>query len=219
MIKNVEVDKINQTYFSNIRSDMAQFLPDNYFKILEVGCGEGEFIKNINKNIEYWGIEPSDAYFSAELKLYRVFKGTYLEVCNELPNNYFDLIICNDVIEHMVNCEEFFDSIKMKMSQKSYIIGSVPNVRHLSNLYNLIIKKDWMYKDYGILDKTHLRFFTKKSLLNFLNKNGFIVERYEGINFENINFLSFKSIVSFILYKIMGEDTKYIQYAFRCRKQ
>ena len=76
-----------------------------------------------------------------------------------------------------------------------------------------------MYKDYGILDKTHLRFFTKKSLLNFLNKNGFIVERYEGINFENINFLSFKSIVSFILYKIMGEDTKYIQYAFRCRKQ
>ena len=49
-------------------------------------------------------------------------------------------------------------------------------------LYHLIVKKDWQYQDHGVLDRTHLRFFTKKSLIRLIGKSGFEISSIEGIN-------------------------------------
>ena len=111
-----------------------------------------------------------------------MLNGLYEDVYAELPDNYFDLIICNEVIEHFRDHDVFFESIKNKMSKNSYIIGTIPNVRYAKNLYHLLFNKDWKYENEGILDRTHLRFFTEKSLRRTFNKHDFIIDEFYGIN-------------------------------------
>ena len=117
------------SYYSNFRSEVMRFLPDEYHRVLEIGCGEGNFNTNLNYHCEHWGIEPSfDAAKVASNKLFKILSGTYEEMHDRLPDSYFDLIICNDVIEHMVDHNAFFISIKKKMTNDSFIIGSIPLV-------------------------------------------------------------------------------------------
>src|ERR1700690_1990668 len=100
-------------YYGCIRPEVVRLLPSQYYKVLEIGCGEGNFQTNLNQHCEYWGIEPFQAAAKvASNKLYKVLTGTYEEVFDRLPNSYFDLVICNDVIEHMVDHNSFFLTIK-----------------------------------------------------------------------------------------------------------
>ena len=62
------------------------------------------------------------------------------------------------------------------------LIGSIPNVRYYENVMQFLLEKDWMYRDYGILDRTHMAFFTAKSLRRTLERSGFKVARLTGIN-------------------------------------
>ena len=108
--------------------------------------------------------------------------------------------------------------IKNKMTETSYFIGSIPNVRFYSNLFRLLIFKDWRYQDSGILDNTHLRFFTKKSLIRIFSENGFIIDELKGINGTKFSFFSITLLFKNILILLFGKDSRYYQYAFRLIK-
>ena len=120
----------------------------------------------MDKCSEYWGVEPHNevAKFAAN-KLDKVIVGKIRTVFDDLPNNYFDLLICNDVLEHLEDENWFLANIKQKMKIGSIIIGSIPNIRYISVLLKLLIWRDLEYTDSGVLDKTHFRFFTKKKFL------------------------------------------------------
>lgn len=210
----------NNEYFGkSLRNEVAKHLPQilETHNILEIGCGEGAFIKNLQKHNEYWGIEPNKhAAENAKKALTNVLCGKYSEISNLLPDNYFDLVICNDVIEHMEDAEEMLLSIRTKIKKSGFLVASIPNVRHITNLYNLLIKKDWLYTDSGILDRTHLRFYTKRSIRNLFESNGYSINKLVGINeFNVINTSSRESIkrlVAKVACIIMGNDTKYRQF-------
>ena len=90
-------------YYQWNRSEMNIFIPEQYSKILEIGCGEGNFRENLKKKNEYWAIEPvQDIAKRASEKLDKVYIGTYHEMEDRIPDNYFDLVVCNDVIEAYV---------------------------------------------------------------------------------------------------------------------
>ena len=74
---------------------------------------------------------------AAEDKLYKVIIGDFMEINELLPDHYFDLIICNDIIEHIDDYNLFFKILKKKMNVDSHIIGSIPNVRFYDNLIRL----------------------------------------------------------------------------------
>jgi SAM-dependent methyltransferase len=171
-------------YYSSPRQEVAEFLPDLPNPcVLEIGCGEGAFSTQVPAAREYWGVEPHlEAAIVAEKRLTRVLVKSYQSCQDDLPDRYFDLLVCNDVIEHMTDHDSFLDSVKRKLARGAYIIGSVPNVRHFSVLYRLLIKKDWPYADSGILDRTHLRFFTEESLRRSLIRAGYDLELLAGIN-------------------------------------
>jgi 2-polyprenyl-3-methyl-5-hydroxy-6-metoxy-1,4-benzoquinol methylase len=153
---------LNYEYHS--RLDIVEFIPESFTKVLEIGCGKGAFLRQMRNQCEYWGIEPdAEAAKIASKQLARVFVGKFSEVKNEIPDRYFDLVICNDVIEHMDDHEEFLKDIRAKCVDNAHLIGSIPNVRYILNLYELLIKRDWRYVNAGILDRTHKRFFTEKS--------------------------------------------------------
>ncbi len=217
------MDEVSKYYLAT-RPDLLAFLPNTHrnLKILEVGCGAGNFRSNFSDGCEYWGIEPSQkAAKIAQQKLDKVLVGTFQEVFEELPIDYFDYVICADVIEHMENEVWFLQSIKKNMRNEALIVGSIPNVRYIWNLYSLLILKDWKYADIGVLDRTHLRFFTKKSLIRTFKTNGYLIEKLNGINEISIGGGTLKSLIINVLVNIfswlLGRDSRYLQFGFRIK--
>ena len=196
---------------------MTSLLPNKYSKVLEIGCSEGDFRENLSQELEYWGVEPVEhAATIASKKLDKVLIGTYQEMSNHIPNDYFDLVICNDVIEHMVNPDEFFQSIKEKINSDGYLVASVPNVRYLYNLFEILVRKDWKYKNEGILDRTHLRFYTEKSLKRTIIDNGFLIDQFMGINpFWYGSGL--KRCLFYFSILLFGKDVRFSQFGIRIR--
>jgi 2-polyprenyl-3-methyl-5-hydroxy-6-metoxy-1,4-benzoquinol methylase len=219
-----------QTYFSARRPQMAAFLPEHFERTLEVGCGDGNFSQHFLASArECWGIEPNRAAAEqARAKLARIFVGTFEQFRAELPHDHFDLVVCNDVIEHMPSHDDFLEQIRINLTRDGLIVGSVPNVRHITLLVKLLLLKDWPYADDGILDRTHLRFFTEKSLRQIFVQNGFIVEKLQGIRSiikDGVTGLPYGKnlIIRLATLALVGlslgywRDIQYPQIAFRIR--
>jgi len=205
-------------YYQGSRPEIIDLINHSPKRILELGCGDGSFRLLLDGELEYWGIEPfNKAAELARKNLHKVINDTYESAFPYLPDNYFDLIICNDVIEHFTDHDSFFSSIKTKISEDGYIVGSIPNVRHIYNLLNLVFKKDWKYQDDGILDQTHLRFFTEKSLRRTFMQHGYSIERLKYIEIIKPRFFPPRRLFYNILILIFGQDTRPLQFGFRIK--
>jgi 2-polyprenyl-3-methyl-5-hydroxy-6-metoxy-1,4-benzoquinol methylase len=198
-------------YYRNVRPEMLDFVPRDAGRILEVGCGEGLFGRQLidRQGAEVWGVEPNaEAAKVAATHLTKAENGLFGEGI-AAPRNYFDCIIFNDVLEHM---EDPWQALRIAerflRDGNATVVASIPNFRHWDNLVEVVIGKDFRYKEAGILDKTHLRFFTEKSIRDFFADAGYGVVRMAGINptasrkFKLINFLSGNAI----------RDMRYLQY-------
>lgn len=160
---------------------MRTYLPKAAARVLEIGCDEGDFGAQLDA--EVWGVEPqADAAAIATPRLHRVLIGTYDAVRDALPCGYFDAVVCNDVIEHMQNHDMFLRQVRAHLAQGGVLIGSVPNMRHYRALFELLVLRDWHYRESGVLDRTHVRWFTARSLRRCLRDCGYEVERLDGLN-------------------------------------
>lgn len=198
-------------YHTQNRSEMKKYVPETASKILEVGCGEGTFLSSLkSEGRELWGLElDSEAGNKARQKVDKVMIGNVLDLISEIPDSFFDCIVLNDIIEHLADPFSFLLKIKTKLSKDGVLVCSIPNVRYLPNLFNLLIKKDWTYVSEGILDRTHLRFFTQNSIFKMFNDLDYSVSVIEGIN--GIESWKFKIIN--VLFLGFLSDTKFIQFA------
>jgi 2-polyprenyl-3-methyl-5-hydroxy-6-metoxy-1,4-benzoquinol methylase len=173
------------TYYANLRPEMAALLPHSGpgRKVLEIGCGEGAFGAALPGAPELWGVEPhAPSAAIAATRFHKVIEETFEGAKAALPENYFDIVICNDVIEHMTDHAAFLRAIQAYMRPGALLLGSVPNVRHYEILFMIMIGKDWEYQDSGVMDRTHLRFFTMRSLRRDLARAGFRILTLKGIN-------------------------------------
>ncbi|MCX6778936.1 MAG: class I SAM-dependent methyltransferase, partial [Candidatus Magasanikbacteria bacterium] len=181
-------------------------------KILDVGCGMGLFGEQLKKklNAEVWGMElDNKSGLVAKEKINRVLIGDVFQLINDLPNTYFDCIVFNDILEHLADPFSLLSRIKEKLSTNGVIVCSIPNVRYFINLKNLLVQKQWKYEDAGILDKTHLRFFTQKSIVDMFESLDYKIIKMEGINPIN----SWKFTLLNILSLRYLSDTEYLQFA------
>lgn len=177
--------KETTNYYSLSRLEIAAFVPNNIVAILDIGCSSGTFLELVKEQTgaETWGVEAvQEIAETAKLKVDHILTGKVEDVINSIPDGYFDCITFNDVLEHLLEPTDVLKLIKPKLSEKGIIIASIPNVRYFYNLYELIIKKDWEYKDAGILDSTHFRFFTQKSMKRMFENAGYKVIEQQGIN-------------------------------------
>ncbi len=209
----------NINYYTSERLEIFPFIPRNVKKTLDVGCGTGKFSKLLkeDRDIETWGIEAVEPVAQdAKKNIDHVLTGTYETVCDDLPLNYFDCIFFNDVLEHMLCPEACLLRIKENLRENGVLIASIPNVRHISVLKEIMIRKDWHYREFGILDKTHFRFFTKKSIIRMFHECGYDIT-VTGINkgrgawkCELINILTFG---------LLFNDIKHVQYLVVAKKK
>lgn len=201
-----------ETYFSGDRPEMVQYVPEGAKRILEIGCGEGNFGVYFKEKsgAEVWGIEYDAAHAQvARTKLDRVFAGDVTAFLSELPPRYFDAIVCNDVLEHLTDPYSVLLQLKSKLTANGQLISSLPNIRFFRTFFDFVFRKNWEYTDNGIMDKTHYRFFTIKSIPAMYERLGYEVLVHKGINPSK----SIRPVLFNWLMLGRFSDIRYLQFA------
>jgi len=186
----------NPSYIGR-REDILSLIPDNVSKVLDVGCGIGAVGEQLKQRfeVEVVGIEFNEKMTKvAKEKLDRVILGDLDEINLEdyLLPNYFDCILFGDILEHLKNPWDVLKTATSFLSDEGVIIAGIPNIRHYTTVINLLFRGYWPYRERGIHDKTHLRFFTLKNIRELfqyanlkiikLKRNYRIIERPHSYN-------------------------------------
>ncbi len=174
---------IDTTYYEADRAEMLEYIAGRDIDVLDIGCGTGKFGQLImqERNAKVCGmeIEPEIAEIASQ-NLHKVLCGNAEELIHDLPDTSFDLICFNDSLEHLLWPEEMLRHCKAKLKPGGEILCSLPNIRYFRIIFDLVFKKKWEYEDAGILDKTHLRFFTIDSIRNMFERCGYTITTLEG---------------------------------------
>ncbi len=169
-------------YFSVLRDEIEPLLPPDPAWCLDVGCGTGvttKWLKTLRPRVKTVGVEvePSAAALAAS-ELDAVHLLDLDRGLGELTQyrGRIDLLLLLDVLEHLEDPWSRLRDLKDLLSTDGVVIASLPNVRNLKVLWPLLVRGEWRYESAGILDKTHLRFFTRKTALELFGGAGFRVD-------------------------------------------
>ena len=210
-------------YFSNIRKDLINLIDANAkdLKILEVGAAYGETLYYLKQNgiaAEAVGVDIfEDAKNKQNYKpLDRFIFGDIEKI--ELPeyNQYFDLILLPDVLEHLFEPKSVLQTLKKYLKEDGKIIVSMPNIRYYSALYKIVFKGDFKYEESGIFDYTHVRFYCRKNIQDLLETAGYKVLKQESsiINYQGKSIAKLINLITFGIF----EEFFSTQYFFVVRK-
>lgn len=210
----------SEDYYATVQKEVVELVPDGAERILEIGCGTGltaSAIKNKSKNrVEIVGIEiEPDIAEKAKKNIDKVINADAERI--ELPydKGYFDCIIYAGILEHLRNPWDLLIKNLKFLKQSGYVIAIMPNIAHY-RIIKMLLKKEWNYRDRGILDDTHLRFFALKNIKAMFNKaNLKIIEIIRRISASKQ-----KKIINKVLFGIIADylTEEYIILAKKCRK-
>ena len=199
-------------YYSD-RKEMVKFIPPNVTRMLDVGCGEGRFSQIIKSilSVEVWGIEIYKAAAEkAKTVLDNVLIGDIERGEITLPDDYFDCILFFDVLEHLHDPWTVLQNIGKSLKERGYIVASIPNIRHYEIVKDLVLYRRWEYESWGVLDKTHLRFFTASSIIKMFERCGYNIITMEGIRGGKFPW-KFGLLNRILLNSL--DDMRYLQFA------
>jgi SAM-dependent methyltransferase len=167
--------------YSKRRMEIAPLLPSNIDTILEIGCGAGETMS--------WLRSLRPVGYAAAVELSAEAGATARSVFDDVEisdiasarmafdTDRFDLILALDVLEHLTDPDRALQALRDRLKPTGVIIVSLPNVAHYAVSMPLLFRGRWDYADEGLLDRTHLRFFTKRTALRMVEDNGLVVAR------------------------------------------
>ncbi len=172
-----ELISINSPYTVKPREDLFNLLPKlfNPKSILEFGCGNGN-------NLIYFGDKfniPSEELFgvdiceSVDIKKDKFsFNHSSIEKFLIINNKKFDLIIFSDVLEHLYNPWNILEKVSSHLTRQGIVLISIPNFQNIKYI-EAITTGSFYYEKTGLFDQTHIRFFTLKSLVGYLEQQNF----------------------------------------------
>ena len=166
-------------YFEHVRREIKPLLPAKATRILDIGCGSGAtsaWLKTIYPDAYMIGVEGNAELYSQLAD--NVDEPHIADLNDRLPDfGAPDLVLFLDVLEHLVRPEELLTRIAATMADDATVIISLPNIAHLPVAARLFFYGRFDYADAGILDRTHLRFFYKESILSLAREAGLGVEQ------------------------------------------
>jgi len=175
-------DTKDKTYFKQIRTPLLDLIPEENRNgnVLEVGAAAGDTMIYAKENgyaNKIFGIELTEVPDSNQnnSNFEKFIIGNIENLNIPFQNNFFDVIIMGDVLEHLVDPYTVVNNMKKYLKPNGVVIASIPNVRNLKTFRNIYLRKSFNYSDQGIFDKTHLRFFTKKDTRALFEDEGYYV--------------------------------------------
>lgn len=207
------MNNFNHSYIGR-RDDILNLIPENVSKVLDIGCSVGTLGEQIKQKSgsKVIGIELNkQAAKLAKKKLDKVI----IEDLNKInlekhfKAKYFDCIIFGDVLEHLKDPWSILKQSTTYLNKDGIVIASIPNVRHFTTIINLLFNGYWPYRERGIHDKTHLRFFTLNNIkelfkdanlkITKIKRNYRIIEKPHRINkiSKYFSYLPFRELLVF----------------------
>jgi len=167
------------SYYSLVRFDILDLIPKMVKHLLDVGCGSGDLGIAAKQQLgvqEVVGIEFYEpAALVAQTKLDRVILEDIEQLTLDLPKGHFDCIVCADVLEHTKDPWQVLRNLRHFLRDDGVFIASLPNIRHIVPILKIIFDR-FEYEESGILDKTHLRFFTLHTIRQLFNETGYQIQ-------------------------------------------
>ena len=171
-------------------------------KVLDVGCATGylgEILKN-NFDVDVVGVDNQDFHLDKAKKL-NVYSDLIKLDLNSFGSEldeytyYFDRIILCDVLEHLIDPMDVLRKLSRFLKVDGKFLIDIPNISHSSIKYNLLMN-NFNYTSMGLLDSTHIRFFTLRSIINELSLNRFFIDKIDEFLTQNLDEYEGKKLVS-----------------------
>lgn len=186
LVVNTDVDAtVNQnvkgfqdvSYFDFARADVMELVPRSARRILDVGCGAGRLGEAIKARqvAEVVGLERDRR--AAAIAARRLDQVHCVDVETwdwPTKDELYDCVIAADVLEHLRDPEAVLISLRQHLTSDGTLVTSLPNVRNRS-VISALLEGNWTYETAGLLDRTHLRFFTRREIEKLLHRCGFEV--------------------------------------------
>jgi 2-polyprenyl-3-methyl-5-hydroxy-6-metoxy-1,4-benzoquinol methylase len=179
-----------KSLYNNVNPKIVK-LYENEVNVLDIGCSTGvlaNVLKNINADAKITGIDIS-AKAGEKAKL--ILENFYcLDLDNAVLPDFgkkFDLIILGDVLEHLKRPDNLLSNLKLILNEDGKIIISLPNIAYITIRIKLLLGT-FEYEDTGIMDRTHLRFFTQKTVKNLIVSSGYKIDKEIFILNRKLNF-------------------------------
>ena len=188
---NKQFSQLAYQKYEHANSHILQYILESGIEnpvVLDVGCWMGAFGEQLKKQMdcEIDGIDINQEVLEvAKTKGYRHLYNIDLNNADFANiHQEYDFIIFGDVLEHTIDSGSIINKLKLKLTPNGLFAVSLPNVGFI--LYRLLhLLGYWDYKEYGVMDKTHLRFFTLDSMKKFFKANNLQIMRtdpHTGLN-------------------------------------
>jgi len=182
MINDKHVNSKNEGYYRRNRSWTQYFDIKRDSKILDVGCGHGLLGKYLNDTLgaQVTGIEiVKSCYYAAKEKLHEVILGDIETMDLAMLDKDYDYVIFSDSLEHLINPDIALLKVLSLLKKDGNLLISIPNVQNFRITLPLLLKGSWEYTEDGLMDRTHLRWFTETSITSLVEQNGFQLQQLE----------------------------------------
>lgn len=207
-------------YYDSVRREVLHAIPADAQRILEIGCGAGStlgFLKDEGLCSWAGGVEfvPEIAE-QAQARLDRVWTGDIEQMDLDIPEGSLDVILCLDVLEHLVDPWSVVRRLDGLLKPGGCIVASIPNVRNSKVVFPLLWRGEWTYQDYGVLDRTHLRFFVRRTAVELMECSGLQVDLIDYL-YHKMKRRRRRKILSFLTWGLSLEFAA-VQFVIRAVK-
>jgi cyclopropane fatty-acyl-phospholipid synthase-like methyltransferase len=171
--------KPDRAYYSRARTWPSLFGIRSGARVLDVGCGRGNLGAYLQQqhDSKVTGLEIIEENFKiASAVLHEAHLGDIESMDISTLGRHYDYVIFSDSLEHMLEPQAVLERVKNLIADGGRLLISMPNVRNFRVTMPLIFRDQWEYRDEGLLDRTHLRFFTGTSICKLLEHCGYRVE-------------------------------------------
>lgn len=211
-------------YSMGAREDLLDLanLKKSDLTIMDIGCACGGTLmkaREMNPNAQLYGMELSPGAAAVAEHFGQVFQADMLTIDKTELLDKFDYIFMGDVLEHIVDTDGALAKVYSWLKKGGQLIVSVPNIANISIITNMLMGK-WHYVDSGILDRTHMRFFTYKEMVENLTRHNFTVKTsaYSHLKFESPAPELREALLNLPFIKVDPQDLDAFQWVFVAEK-
>jgi SAM-dependent methyltransferase len=167
-----------ENYYDHDQTSLLRLVQVPVESVVEIGCASGNMLAHYRQAgaTRITGVEyvPEIADLArARCPEARIFSGDVDNIALDDLGESYDLLIASYVLEHVRDPWHTLGRLARTLRPGGQFVGALPNVRNFRVVLPLLLKGKWEYVEEGIMDRTHLRFFSRSTIVELLTATGF----------------------------------------------